>query len=330
MGSLEEGSKNAVVVCMGLKQGEHVLIVTDNAQLKIGRALENVSKGITGSVKLFVIEDLAQRPLKVLPKQIDDVIPWANVTFWAAQSLPGELPSRRMFIEQAKRYARHGHMPNITRQLMEQGMCSDYNEVYALTHKVYDAVKAANSIEVTNRFGVNLKVEFDRNWRWVPSVGRYHEKGRWGNLPEGEVFTAPRKVNGTLGTNLLGDWFSEKYGNFKDLLSFEISDSIINVGSMNCANEVLRNELTRYLSTDSNSSRASEFALPTNPLLMSLPTIGNLLQDEKARVHIAFGDPYRDETGAPWESKTHVDMLLDECNVKVDGKTVMQNGKYII
>ena len=72
---------------------------------------------------------------------------------------------------------------------------------------------------------------------------------------------------------------------------------MINVGSINCANEVLRNELTQYLSTDSNSSRASEFALPTNPLLMSLPTIGNLLQDEKARVHIAFGDPYRDETG---------------------------------
>jgi aminopeptidase len=330
MGSLEKGAKNAVVVCMGLKPGEHVLIVTDNAQLKIGQALENVSKRITGYVKLFVIEDLAQRPLKVLPKQIVDAIPWANVTFWAAQSLPGELPSRRTFMEQAKRYARHGHMPNITMQLMEQGMCSDYNEVYALTHQVYDAVKGANSIEVTNPFGVNLRVEFDRNWRWVPSDGRYHDKGRWGNLPEGEVFTAPKKVNGTLGTNLLGDWFSEKYGNFKDLLSFEIRDSMINVGSINCANKVLRNELTQYLSTDSNSSRASEFALPTNPLLMSLPTIGNLLQDEKARVHIAFGDPYRDETGAPWESKTHVDMLLDECNVKVDGKTIMENGKYII
>ena len=79
MGSLEEGAKNAVLVCMGLKPGEHVLIVTDNAQLKIGQALENVSKGITGYVKLFVIEDLAQRPLKVLPKQIVDAIPWQTV-----------------------------------------------------------------------------------------------------------------------------------------------------------------------------------------------------------------------------------------------------------
>ena len=124
--------------------------------------------------------------------------------------------------------------------------------------------------------------------------------------------------------------FQKKYGNFKDLLSFEIKDSIINIDSIDCGNEVLWKELVGYLSTDSNSPRAGEFALPTNPLLMSLPTIGNLLQDEKARVHIAFGDPYRDETGAPWESKTHVDMLLEACNVKVDGRAIMQNGKYII
>jgi leucyl aminopeptidase (aminopeptidase T) len=332
MGSLEEAAKNAVLVCMGLKRGERVVIVTDRPQLKIGQTLESISKEATGSnnVKLFVLEDLAQRPLKVLPKQIDDVIPWANVTFWAAQSLPGELPARHRFIDQAKKFARHGHMPNITEQLMEQGMCSDYNEVYALTHKVYDAVNKASRIEVTNRFGVDLSIEFNRSWRWIPSDGKYHVKGRWGNLPEGEVFTAPMKVDGKLGTNLLGDWFSEKYGNFKDRLSFEIRDSMVQIGSIYCANELLRSELVKYLSTDSNSPRAGEFALPANPLLMGLPTIGNLLQDEKARVHIAFGDPYRDETGAPWESKTHVDMLLEACNVKVDGKTVMDNGNYII
>ena len=118
MGSLEEGAKNAVLVCMGLKQGEHVLVVTDHAQLKIGQTLASISGKVTSpnNVKLFVIEYLAQRPLKELPKQIEDAIPWANVTFWAAQSLPGELPSRRRFMEQAKRYARHGHMPNITKQ----------------------------------------------------------------------------------------------------------------------------------------------------------------------------------------------------------------------
>lgn len=332
MGSLEEGARNAVLVCMGVRRGEHVLISTDRAQLEIGRAIEKVAVNVTGkdNVKLFVIEDIAERPLKTLPKEIDESIPWANVTFWAAQSLPGELPARHRFIDQAKKFARHGHMPNITGQLMEQGMCSNYEEVYALTHKVFDAVTSAASIEVKNRLGVDLEIKFDKSWRWVPSDGNYHVKGKWGNLPEGEVFTAPKHVNGILTTNLLGDWFSERYGNFKDTLSFSINDSVIQIASISCGNERLETELVRYLSTDSNSARAGEFALPTNPLLISLPTVGNLLQDEKSRVHIAFGDPYRDETGAPWESKTHVDMLLESCNVKVDGKLIMQNGKYII
>lgn len=332
MSSLEEGARNAVLVCMGLRPGEHVLIATDLAQLEIGRALEKEASFVTGkeNVRLFVIENLAQRPLKELPKEIDEAIPWANVTFWAAQSLPGELPARHRFIDQAKKFARHGHMPNITNQLMEQGMRSNYEEVYALTHKIYDIVKDARTIEVKNRLGADLRVEFDKSWRWVPSDGRYHTRGKWGNLPEGEVFTAPLNVNGVLVTNLLGDWFSEKYGNFKDVMSFEVKDSVIRLASIRCHNETLKADLLKYLSTDSNSHRASEFALPTNPLLISLPTIGNLLQDEKARVHIAFGDPYRDETGAPWESRTHVDMLLEASNVKVEGRAIMNNGKYII
>ncbi len=331
MGSLEEGAKNAVLVCMGLKQGEHVLIVTDRAQ---SENRTGAREYLECSDRIEYLETLRHRRSR--PKAVEDLAkansrcnPMGKRDFLGRSESSWRTSSQTHVYRTGKKVCKTRTHAQHHKTVMEQGMCSDYNEVYALTHKVFDTVKGSNRIEVNNRFGVDLKVDFDRNWKWVPSDGRYYEKGRWGNLPEGEVFTAPKRVNGTLGTNLLGDWFSEKYGNFKDLLSFEIKDSI-NIDSMNCANEVLRNELVQYLSTDSNSPRASEFALPTNPLLMSLPTIGNLLQDEKARVHIAFGDPYRHETGAPWESKTHIDMLLEACNVKVDGKTIMQNGKYII
>jgi len=58
--------------------------------------------------------------------------------------------------------------------------------------------------------------------------------------------------------------------------------------------------------------------------------IGNLLQDEKARVHHAFGGPYPELTGANWSSKTHVDALLKKCSIRVDGKKIMENDKYLI
>jgi len=332
MGSIEKGAQNAVEVCMGLHSGERVLIVTDRTEMTVGESLRISAEKITGSknVKLIVLEDVSMRPLSALPEEISNSIPSADVTFWAARSLPGELAVRRNFLKLAKKYARHGHMPNITPILMEQGMCSDYNQVFSLTHKVFDIVKGARKISVTNRFGTSIEAEFDPSWKWVFSDGIYHDKGRWGNLPEGETFTAPKLVNGFLVTNLLGDWFSEKYGNFPDPLSFSVVNSRIEIETLNCANLSLKEEIVQYLSTDTNSARASEFALPTNPELIAMPTIGNLLQDEKARVHIAFGDPYRDETGAPWECPTHVDMLLEECDVSVDGKTIMKKGRYTI
>lgn len=331
MGTIEEGARNAVEVCMGLKDGEKVLIVTDVSQLKVGEALKRAAENATpsGSVNLFVLEEISKRPLASLPKLIEDAIPSVDVTLWAASSKLGELAARRRFMNQAKHFARHGHMPNVTQLLMEQGMCADYASVYTLTHKVFEAVRKASSIRITNHLGADVTAEFDTSWRWVPSDGRYHEKGRWGNLPEGETFTAPKKLNGRIATNLLGDWFSEKYGSFKDTLSFEVHDSRIDLLSLECLNEKLKSEILEYLQTDENSNRASEFALPTNPLLISLPTVGNLLQDEKARPHIAFGDPYSEETGAPWGSKTHVDMLLEKCDVFVDGRKIMQGGQYL-
>jgi len=331
-GTIDQGSKNAVETCMGLKPRERVLIVTDLSEKIVGSSLLKSAERVTGAsnVTMFVLEDLANRPLIALPDEISNAIFGVDVTFWAANSLPGELVVRRGFIDLAKKYARHGHMPNVTPLVMEQGMCSDYNRVYELTHKIYDIVRKAEKITVSNRFGTEIEAEFDESWKWVPSDGRYHDKGRWGNLPEGETFTAPKVVRGRLVTNLLGDWFSEKYGNFSESLSFLIEDSQINLDTIECDNSSLKEDLMQYLTTDSNSVRAGEFALPTNPELMTMPTIGNLLQDEKSRVHIAFGDPYPDETGAPWSCPTHVDMLLEECDLTVDGWQIMKNGRYVI
>jgi hypothetical protein len=42
--------------------------------------------------------------------------------------------------------------------------------------------------------------------------GLYHMPGQWGNLPEGETCTTPANVEGIFQAELLGDYFTEKYG----------------------------------------------------------------------------------------------------------------------
>ena len=52
--------------------------------------------------------------------------------------------------------------------------------------------------------------------------------------------------------------------------------------------------------------------------------IGVLLQDEKIPgVHLAFGDPYGSQTGAPWKSRTHIDVLTRDCDVWIDDEQVI-------
>jgi leucyl aminopeptidase (aminopeptidase T) len=58
---------------------------------------------------------------------------------------------------------------------------------------------------------------------------------------------------------------------------------------------------------------------------------GNLLQDEKIPgVHVAFGHPYPEETGADWDCPSHCDGVATRSTVKVDGQYLMRDGAFVI
>jgi len=330
LGTLADGARSAVEVCMAVRRGEHVLILTDRATLEVGKALSDAAeKASKENVKLFVLEDYGQRPAKELPKETLDSIPRANVTFYAAESRPGELAIRGPFIRTAIQYARHGHMPNVTKELMETGMCADYQKISELTKKVNEVVRGGRTAKVSNKSGTDLTAEFHPAWRWKISDGIYHEKGMWGNLPDGEIFTAAYKANGRMVIDELGDWFSPKYGVLADTpLTLNVRDSRIDLSSVTCNNSTLLREFLEYVKTDENGNRLGEFAIGTNIFLNRLT--GNLLQDEKfPSVHCAFGNPYPEETGANWQAKTHLDGIMLKCNVWIDNKQIMNEGQHL-
>lgn len=331
MGTVDDGARVAVEVCMGVKPGEHVLIVTDAFTRRVGEALKKAAENVSPqNVRILFLEDLGTRPLTSLPKPLEESIPWANVTFYAARSVAGELAVRGPFIKLAKQYARHGHMPSISERLMEEGMSADYEKISEISKRVHEFVATAKRARVTSPAGSELAVEFHPEWRWKVSDGIFRTKGTWGNLPDGEVFTAAWKANGTIIAEELGDWFSDKYGVLeRSPVKISVQDSRANLRTVECSNAQLREEFVKYLQTDENSNRFGEFAIGTNIFLTHL--VGNLLQDEKfPSVHVAFGNPYPDETGADWESKTHVDAIMKDATVWIDGKRLMENGRFLL
>jgi len=316
---------------MAVRKGEHVLILTDRDTRGIADAIMNAAEKVSEEkVMLFVLEDYAQRPVRELPKQILEALPKADVTFYAAQSMPGELAIRGPFIRAATKHARHGHMPGITQELMETGMCADYQKISELTKKVNYAVQGCSTAKVMNRSGTELEVRFHPAWRWKISDGLYWEKGMWGNLPDGEIYTAAHRANGTMVIDELGDWFSPKYGVLRETpLKLRVNDSRIDFSSVRCSNSELRTEFLEYIRKYPNGDRLGEFAIGTNIFLDRLT--GNLLQDEKfPSVHCAFGDPYSEETGADWRCESHVDGIMLGCSIWVEGKQIMDEGRHLI
>ena len=332
MGTIEEGVKQAIENCLKVKKDEKVVVITDKETLGIGSALRAAAEKMTGKpARFFIMEDFGTRPIS-FPEVIKGALQDADVSIYAAQGAKGELATFRqpmLRAIEANPRLRHGHMIGITPEIMMDGMCSDYQEIQRISKLVYEKVKDARTIRVVTDKGNDFTAEFTPDLRWTVSDGDI-TPGHWKNLPDGEVFTSPLTLNGRVVIDgCLGDFFTARYTSLEDTpVRVEVKDGRAQRESLQCDNEALRKELGEYVfETDENSSRVGEFAIGTNTGLTHL--IYNLLQDEKfPGVHIAFGSPLPGHTGAKWDSKAHVDGVIKNPTIYVEGEPIMAKGQF--
>ena len=326
---LSPGAHNAISVCLKLKPEERITVITDNESLEIASSLVAEIKKTGAEYSLMVIEDYAPRPLKNMPKPILEDLAKSQVSIFCAIAHTGELRSRIDMTEVVDRQnIRHGHMVNINKQIMLEGMRADFNKVDEISERLIQKARTAKTITVKNPGGTNLVAEFSTGLKWLKTSGLISVE-KWGNLPGGEIFTSPYNVNGTFVVDgVVGDYLCSKYGDLKNNpLKIEIKDS--RIVKMECSLKELLEEFTAYTMTDENSNRVGEFAIGTN--IACKAVIGQILQDEKLpTVHIAFGHPYSAHTGADWQSTTHIDCVTIDGSIWLDDEQVMDNGKFLI
>src|SRR5881398_2524119 len=326
---LAPGAHNAVSVCLQLTPDERVTIITDEATRDIAAALRLEVEAIGSEHSIFILENYASRPLTAMPRIILDDLAQSHVSIFAAQSQPGELPSRMQMSDVVnKHHIRHGHMVNINRQIMLEGMRADFRQVDALSRRLIERARHAERITCRTPHGTDFVGEFSPKLRWLKTSGIITPE-KWGNLPGGEIFTAPLNTNGVFVVDgVVGDYLCERFGDLESSpLTIEVENNRIR--SLKSENNDLRDEFRAYISTDENSNRVGEFAIGTNTACTHV--IGHILQDEKIPgVHIAFGHPYAEHTGANWVSKTHIDCVGRDFDIWFDGEHVMQGGKFLI
>jgi aminopeptidase len=326
---LVEGARNAVQTCLAVKPGERVVLITDVENREIGAALAAEFRQAQAKLTSFVLEDHAARPLKALPAPVAAAMESADVSCYAAAAQMGELAARIEMTKIAtRRRMRHAHMVNISRRIMLEGMRADFKQVDALSRWVLGRVQSAREIVCTSAAGSRFQVTFDPEIRWLKTSGLI-SPDKWANLPGGEVLTAPARVDGVyVCDGVVGDWLAARYGDLAATpLTIEIENS--RIVALECERVDLLADFRTYTRQHENSDRVGEFALGTNLAVRNV--IGEILQDEKIPgVHLAFGHPYSEHTGARWSAPSHIDVVGRSFDVEVDGEPIMRESKYLV
>ncbi len=165
---LVPGARNAIDVCLRLKPEERITVITDTVTREIAAALQREVERVGSDYTLFVLEHHARRPLKFMPEIILDDLALSQVSIFAAQTQPDELPARTQMTSVVNNHKiRHAHMVNINRQIMLEGMRADFCAVDELSQRLVERARQVDRITCKTPSGTEFEAELSPKLKWL-------------------------------------------------------------------------------------------------------------------------------------------------------------------
>jgi len=310
-----KGARIAVEVCMGTKPEETVLVITDTGKVKIAEAFAYASSALGATTVVSVMRLLERSGLEP-PRPVAEAMKVADVVLIPTSTSFSHTDARR---EASKHGARIASMPGITEDMMSVGgLTADYYEVERLTNVVSDVLDKGRIVEIITPSGTNLTMSIDGRTS-LRDTGIYHgPPNDWGNLPAGEACLAP--VEGTTQGVLVID-------SMGDVVSQPVCVSIKDGRAVKFEGVDAKRLESLLKKGDENAFNVGELGVGTNA---KARLTGAVLEDEKVlgTVHVALGDN-SSYPGGHSKSNIHMDGILLQPTVKVDGVLLLENGKLM-
>lgn len=308
-----KGARTAVEVCMNVKPEETVLVMTDTGKVKLAEAFAYASSALGATTVVSVMRPLQRSGLEP-PKPVAEAMKASDVVLIPTSTSFSHTDARR---EASKNGARIASMPGITEDMISVGgLTADYHEVERLTNLVSDVLDKGKTVEITTPSGTNLTMSIEGR-TCERDTGIFHKPpNTWGNLPAGEACLAPVEgtTQGVLAIDSLGMIVKQPvYVTIKDGWAKKFEG--VDAGRLE---SLLRRG-------DANAFNIGELGVGTNA---KARLSGAVLEDEKVlgTVHIALGDN-SSYPGGHSKSNIHMDGILLEPTVKVDGVLLLEKGK---
>ncbi|MFW6320506.1 MAG: aminopeptidase, partial [Halohasta sp.] len=307
---LRRAAETALTQCLNLGSEETCLIVTDDKREPIGESLYAVASELTDDPVIVRYPPGPQHGAEP-PEPIAAALAEADVFLAPTTKSLSHTRARGAACEAG---ARGATLPGITEDVFVTGLDADYGAIADHSEVMYEKVAGADEIRVTSPQGTDITFEIgDREW--LLDTGVVQEPGGFSNLPAGEIFVAPERADGTY----VVDGTMRPHGllDADQRLTFEVEDGFVT--------QISDDEIRAQIETAAEEvGRAAynlaELGIGTNVGVDEL--VGSVLLDEKAAgtVHIAIGD--NAGIGGETDAPLHLDGILREPTVFVDGVEV--------
>jgi len=318
MGKWENVVEIVLDTCMKLKPAEKVLIVTDKKMEPISNLFAKKLEERKHKYKMLKMKPTAMDGEEP-PRDVAEEMKKHDVELLITSR---SLTHTRARKEASKKGARIATMPNIAMETFERAIDVDYVAMKRLTLKFIGLINKGSSMRATTEKGTDIQFSIENRDGHGSHPGLYHEKGKYGNLPDGEAFVAP--VEGTANGAYVVDASIGGIGVVDKPVRITVKDGY----ATKIEGEKSALQYNALLGKAGKEARnIAEFGIGTNEKAV---ICGNLLEDEKVMgtAHIALGN--NTGFGGKVDVPLHIDGVFLKPTIWIDEKKVMEHGKLLI
>ena len=302
---------------MQLKAGEKVCVVTDTEKLGLAEVFMDVAGSLDTDPVLVLMAPRGQHGQEV-PEIVATAMEGADVVFQVVtHAMTHTEATKRAMAAGARLMVLRG----VTEDMMLNGAINaDYQQIAVRCARLSQQMNAAATARVRTGRGTDLAMSLAGRKSLVLD-GMIKGRGSFVAMPDGETAIVP--VEGSAEGMLVVDHTMDGIGLLDEPIRMRVAKGrVVAIEGGDSARQLQQ----IVAAADGNATNIAEFAIGTNP---KARLIGNMGEDKKLEgsVHIAIGDSH--VIGGTVKSNIHLDGLLLNPTVELDGQVVVVNGRLL-
>jgi leucyl aminopeptidase (aminopeptidase T) len=313
---LDMAVRTVVRQCMGVSPGEDVLVVCNPVTEEIGALMRIEAQGDGADATLAVISERDSAAAEP-PRAVAAAMAAANVVLAPTIQSLSHTAARKAASEEGVRI---GTLPGVTEEMLIRLMTGDLDEIRRRGWAVVAMLNGGSEARITCRHGSDFRFSLEGRLGIV-DAGELSNRGAFGNLPCGEGFIAP--IEGSGEGTLVVDGSIAGVGLLETPVSLTVREGHLTDATGSAGARLL--ELLTAHGLD--GTNVAELGIGTNEEAI---LTGNILEDEKilGTAHVAFGASAA--IGGTVQVPVHLDCVVLEPTVEIDGETIVSGGDLLL